>query len=338
MWAIFLISIPLLAAQPTEWEYGPDGWREADAPAARTEDPVRAADAGAMADLLPAVEDEPFDFDDAFDPVIARLDRGDGKGAFKRAVDWLVTHDGDPRYDQGLYLAAQGLYVYGNRIKSFFYADQLLDQHPQSPLWDDSLSLQYRIADAYLDGYKDRVLGIPAARNTGDAIEMLFRIIERAPGSPLAERALLRTGDFFYADGQFDLAADVYQNYNERYPRSPRSRQVRLREALANLRQFEGPRFDVTPLLDARSRLGELQAADPQFAADRGVSELLAGIERQLGAKLLATAEFYERTGEDRAAVQTYQRLLARYPEIPAADRARDRVAALDVPEAADAQ
>ena len=83
---------------------------------------------------------------------------------------------------------------------------------------------------------------------------MLYRIQERSPGSPLAERALLRTADYYYNTGQFELASDAYAAYVRSYPRSPNVPRVRLRRAFASYAQFRGTKFDATSLLDARRR------------------------------------------------------------------------------------
>lgn len=84
------------------------------------------------------------------------------------------------------------------------------------------LDKQYAIADRYLNGYKRRVLGIPLLYADDEAIEMLFRIQQRSPGSQLAERSLLRTADYFFKDKQWDLAADVYGVYMKSYPARPK--------------------------------------------------------------------------------------------------------------------
>ena len=60
--------------------------------------------------------------------------------------------------------------------------------------------MQYRIADRFLDGYKRRFIGIAMFTAQEEAVEMLYRIQSRSPGSPLAEKAMLRTADFYFDD------------------------------------------------------------------------------------------------------------------------------------------
>ena len=71
----------------------------------------------------------------------------------------------------------------------------------------------------------------------------MLRVQQRSPGSPLAERALLRTADWYYSSADYDLAHDAYGVYVKNYPRSPMVPQVKLRQAFSSLAQFRGVRF-----------------------------------------------------------------------------------------------
>ena len=275
----------------------------------------------------------PADANAALDAVQQLIDKNQGKAAFKQVVRYLTTKvRTDPDRDRALFLAAESLYVYGNRIRSFYYLDELMDGYPASGYYGPALRLQYDIADKYLDGYKARVLGIPLLTHGSEAVEMLFRIQQRAPGSPIAEQSLLRTGDFYYNDGQFDLAADTYGAFLRSYPRSPRGPVVRLRQAFANLAQFKGLRYDPTPAINARAQLVDLAATDPDLARQQDVPGLITRIDRALAGKELGKADFYRRVDQPTAAAQLYDNVEQTYPDLPESKRAAERLAKLTVP------
>src|SRR4051794_4110006 len=48
--------------------------------------------------------------------------------ASERAVEWLVKNPKSPMKDRGLFLNAEALYRYGDRIKAFYYLDELMDE------------------------------------------------------------------------------------------------------------------------------------------------------------------------------------------------------------------
>lgn len=282
------------AAEPKTWEFRDGRWPE--------------VSGGQPATTRPAS-----------DPLLVRAEQlirdRQYSLARKRLASWFKTNRGHPLYDRALYLMAEALYGYGDRIRSFFYLDQLMDEHPESRLFYTALERQFQIADDFLNGYKSRFLGMPIIGREDEAIEMLYRIQQRSPGSPLAERALLRTADFYYADAQYDLAADAYGAYAKAYPRSPALPRVRLRQAFSNLAQFRGLRFDATPVIDARTQLLDLMAAFPDVAEEENLAEIVQRIDTSFARKLYYRADFYRRTHEPVAAVYTYRYLIRTYPQ-----------------------
>ncbi len=260
----------------------------------------------------------------------ALLEADQPKAAFQTALDWTLANRTHPSRDQGLLLMSRGLYGHGNPVKAFYYLDELMDTYPASPYFYDALQLQYDMAEALLDGYKLRALGLPLVNATGVGEEMMQRVQQRSPGSPLAERALLRTADFYMREGQYDIASDAYRSYLESYPRSRRVPEVRVRRILANVALYAGPPYDPTPLLDARAQARELLADDPALANAERMPELLTWIDEQMGAKLLNTAEYYERVNKPAAARKVLRDILRVLPETPAAETARRRLGEAD--------
>lgn len=230
------------------------------------------------------------------------------------AVAWLKTHRGSPFYDRGLFLEAEALYHYGDRIRSFFYLDQLMDEHPESPLFYQAMEKQYQIADAYLSGYKRRFMGMPMFGAQDEAIEMLFRVQQRSPKSAVAEKSLLRSADYYYASAQYDLAADAYRSFIESFPRSTVIPRVKLRRAYASLAQFRGLKFDSTPVSDAKLQLQEIIASYPELAKEENLESVVERIDQTFARKLAYTADFYRRTNEPGASAYTYEYLRQRYP------------------------
>lgn len=254
---------------------------------------------------------------------------GQYTNARKSAVDWLKRNKESSLRDRGLYLMAESLYYYGDRIKAFYYLDELLDEHPASPLFYQSLERQYEIADGFLNGYKRRFMLMPLFGADEEAVEMLYRIQQRSPKSPIAEKALLRTADYYYASADYDLAEDAYRVYADSYPKSPYVPRVKLREAYANLAQFRGLRFDSTSVIDAKTQLQAIVQLYPDLAREENLAEVLERIDNTFARKLAVTGDFYRRTHQPRAAVYTYDYLLKYFPntsEAPEAQKQRQAI------------
>ena len=306
---VFTLSVLASAAPggtaraPQTWERGEDGgWRQVD------EQPAKPGEAVANARL---------------DRIEQLLAAGRHRAARKPIVRWIQANRDAPDRDRGLFLLAEMYDQAGDKVRAFYHLDELMDYYPSSRLFYPSLEKQYAIAERFVGGYKQRFLGLPVLSTEDEGVEILFRIQERAPGSPVAERALLRTADHYYDDSQFDLAADAYAAYVRSYPRSPETPRVRLRQAFASLAQFRGLRFDATPVVDAKAQLEDVRAEFPDLAAEANVSDLLERVDGILAARVYQTADFYRRTNEPRAAVYNWRYLIENYPDTAEAERAR---------------
>ena len=270
------------------------------------------------------------------DPQLEKFESLISQGRYKEAknglIAWLKISRGNPLRDRGLYLMAAAQSGLGDGIKAFYYLDELLDNYPESGLFYAAISKQYDIADRYLNGQKRRVLFLRVGAED-EAVEMLFRIQARSPGSELAEKSLLRTADYYYAASDFDLAADAYASYLRSYPRSPLTARVKLRQAYSNLAQFRGLKFDPTPVIDARTQLLDLSAQFPEVAQEENIQSLLDRIDATFAKKLYVTADFYRRTKQPRAAAYVYAYLIGAYPDSPEAHKAEGQLNRLPKPD-----
>jgi outer membrane assembly lipoprotein YfiO len=151
----------------------------------------------------------------------------------------------------------------------------------------------------------------------------------RSPGSAIAERALLRTADYYFRTSQFDLAEDAYGAFARQYPRSPDVSYVKLRQAFSSLAQFRGVRYDATPLLDARAQFADVIDKYPDLAAQENIRERVERIDNTLADKLYITGDFYSRTHKPVAAAYSYRYMLQKYPAAPIANTVRAALARL---------
>lgn len=266
--------------------------------------------------------------DTELDQAEEYLKRNGWRAARKVLLRWFEVNDRRaPLRDRATFLLAEAYFQSGNRILSFYHFDEVMDLFPESRLYPAALQRQYDIADAFLRGYKSRFLYLPIIGRADEGIEMLFRIQNRAPGSAVAERALLRTADHYYATSQFDLAADAYAEYGKRYPRSPLAAPAKLRQAYAQMAQFRGTRFDPTPIVDARQLLSDLIVTEPDIAQQEGLPSRVERIDDAMARKIYHTAEWYRRTDQLRGAAYLYRLLEVSYPNSPDTPAARERLA-----------
>ena len=306
--ACVLIGSALVRAEPMTWELrNGTRWDQVTGPASR-----------------PTTAPSPDLTLNASEKMIAA---GQGGLGAKSGIQWLKANPKDaPQRDRALFLVAQGFFIDGKRINAFYYLDELMDEYPDSRFYQQSLQKQYDIADEYLKGYKRIFIYFPILSAEDEAVDMLYRIQQRAPGSLLAEKALLRTADWYYASSEFDLAADAYAAYERSYPRSPYLPRVRLRRAYSNLAQFRSTWHDPTPLMDARVQLLDIAQAYPELAEQEDLSDLIRRVNETFAEKIYRAADWFRRTDKPDAAVYYYRFVISTFPDSPKAEQARKRM------------
>jgi outer membrane assembly lipoprotein YfiO len=260
---------------------------------------------------------------DAAEDLLTRHQASPARGILIR---WIKTNAGDRRMDRAIYLLADAYFQRGDRLTSFYQYDELLDKYPDSQFFYRSLERQYAIADAFLRGYRRKLFGMRIIGAESEAIEMLFRIQQRSPGSPIAEKSLLRTADYYFSNREYDLAGDAYASYIRQYPRSNVVPQVRLQEAFCSLAKFRGLNYDGTPLVDARAQLEDIMDNYPDLGTQENLPTVIARIDTSFARKILITAHYYEHVHDQRGAVYNYRFLIQTYPNSPEARDAQQKL------------
>jgi outer membrane protein assembly factor BamD len=251
----------------------------------------------------------------------------DADRAIALAGEWLEAYPAHPLVPEALLLRGDARVADGRYYQALFDYEQLVGRYPASELFLPTLERELRLAELYLDGdVRRRLLGVPIFPLDGEAEELLIRIQERAPGSDVGQRALLRLGDYYYDENEMGLAAQAYDLFLQNYPRSEHREWAMLRLIQASLARFRGPRFDPTGLVDARQRLVEYQEQFPAAAEQIGADALMRSIGQSMARRDLLLARWYDRRGERVSAVALYRRLVAEHADTASAAEALRRL------------
>jgi outer membrane protein assembly factor BamD (BamD/ComL family) len=239
------------------------------------------------------------------------------------AKAWVKDNPKHPLMPQVLLLHGDAEVLRGNKYGALYPYEDLLNNYPASDLYLPTLEREFNLADAFLNGYKRKFLGLRILPVTEDAIELLDRIQDRQRGSAIAEQAGLRIADYYFNDGKFPEAIDAYSDFLKRYPYSQFTRKAEVRRAEASLGNFRGLLFDFTPLYDARERLATISDAFPQSAENLQVKAVDDRIYQLEGQKDLEIARYYYRAGKKYASAYYYRRVIANWPDTAFAESAR---------------
>jgi outer membrane protein assembly factor BamD (BamD/ComL family) len=255
--------------------------------------------------------------------MIQQLQAGNAAAVIRDATDWVKRNRTNPLMPQVLLLQGDAEVLRGNKYRALYPYEDLLNNYPSSDLYLAVLEREFHLADAFLNGYKRKFLGLRVLPVTDDALQLLDRIQDRQRGSSLAERAGLRVADYYYAAGKFPEAIDAYSDFLKRYPYSQYVRKAEIRRAEASLGNFRGLLFDFTPLYDARERIATITEAFPQTAEQLQARAIDDRIYQLEGEKELEIARYYYRAGKRHASAYYYRRVIEYWPDTSFADSAR---------------
>lgn len=250
------------------------------------------------------------------------------KDALKALDQWLEDYPADPLTVEARLLRGDAQVAMGEYYKSLFDYEEVVTFYPASEQFWTALEREYEIGVLYTTGFKRKLWGIRWLPAGGEGAELLIRVQERAPGSALGEKASVALADHYFNSSQMILATEAYDLFLLNYPESELRQWALLRLIQASLARFKGPEFDGTGLIDAAERLKQYRDEFPAAAERVGVEALLVRIRESLARRDLASADWYDRTGEDVSAVLLYRRLIEEYSDTAAA---RDAVARLEV-------
>lgn len=207
--------------------------------------------------------------------------------------------------------------------QAYGWFEKQLNQFPAGRYSARALEFEYEIAEKFLAGAKRIVLWFIKLSAKDEALDILVRIAEHAPGSQIAAKSVMRMADYHYRQKQWVEAIEAYDMFGELFPKSAQCSRAMLQAARASYSSFGGIEFEDTPILDAEQRFKTFAESYPAAAKTAGVEQTLAQIARIRAHKLYETGQLYERTGHLKAAAFYYQQAIDQYPQTQWSQTAR---------------
>ena len=259
------------------------------------------------------------------------LDKERPKSALKAIRKFMARYPNDSRREEIMMLAGQAQMDRGRYVDAYERFNEQMDQYRNGAYYDRAVQRQYEIADAFLKGRKRRTMWMFKVSAIDKGIDILNGISDRVPGTVVAEKALLRVGDYHYDARQVVKAVEAYDHYVKTFPQSPRQRlgHAMLRAARARYAQYRGEAFEDTPLIDAQQRFSIYAGRYPEQANKANIPMVLSQIRNALVRRYFASARFYQRVGRKTAAIFYYRKVIAQSAESHWARRAEDALTAL---------
>ncbi len=262
-----------------------------------------------------------------------QLAKGDNQEAMRLASIWMTRHKRHPLMGEAHLIHGDALFAESYYYESLFDYEIVARDFYGTQAAIKANEREYQIATMFANGTKKLAWGMRIADATDEAEELLIRIQERLPRSPLAESAAMELADLYYKRKKMKLANDMYLIFVENYPKSEEINKAQARLIYTRLATYRGPSFNDSGLLDARKELLQLQRLNQSLANTVDSPALITRIDESIGQKILRTAKWYLDTNNPIAAEYTTRRLIQKHENTAAAIEALEHLVPRIIPQ-----
>lgn len=255
-----------------------------------------------------------------------QLASGDYQEAMRLSSIWMTRNKRHPSMAEAHIIHGDALFAQRYFYESLFDYEIVARDYYGTKSAIIANERELEVATMFANGLRKRLWGMRISDATDEAEELLIRIQERLPRSPLAETAAMELADLYYRRKQMKLANDMYLIFVENYPRSPEIDKARARLIYTRLATYRGPEFNDAGLFDARNELLKLQFMSPRLANTVESTALITRIDESLGQKMLRTAQWYLKVNNPIAAEYTVRRLINQHEHTAASIEALEHL------------
>lgn len=249
------------------------------------------------------------------------------KQAKDRLKKWLKKYPASDLRAEAMVALGDAELALDNRMQAYRQYEKALDQFPGLEGEERIIRNEFAIGIAFLAGVKQKVwiFRFPAQE---EGLDILEKVVLRAPGAALAEDAIKAKADYYYRNGEFALAETEYARLAQEFPRGRYPRLALLMSAQSALARFPGLAHDDSALWEARERFLSFRERYPEFAEQENIDAFIRRIDETLAQKHLMIGKWYDKQKHPESATIYYRAVVSRWPDSAAATEARSRLAA----------
>jgi outer membrane protein assembly factor BamD len=264
-----------------------------------------------------------------FDAALAREKAGDIGGAiggYRKTVRRFsrATVASSAQYKIGVLLEKQN--NLGDAVKAY---EKLIKDYPRSTDFNNALDGVFRIGNAWLDGARQKVLGLPTFPSMEKAVTTFTIIIKNAPFSRLAPQAQFNIGQAREKQGDPKAAIVAYQLIVDKYPTDPAAADALYQIGFCYMQISRAGSYDRNAAQRARESFEDFLASYPTSEKAAQAKENLASLTTQQTGGSLQIAKFYDKQKQYRAAIVYYNDVIRQQPNSPDSEQAKARLEAL---------
>ena len=281
--------------------------------------------------VAPGAEDVPNEKDaqTQFDKALAKESAGDIKSAIAGYMKTVhrfpkATISSTAQYKAGALYEKEG-----NLSGASGQYEKLIKNYPRSTDFNTALEGEYRIATAYLEGARQKVLGVPTLPSMQAAIRVYSFIISNAPFSRFAPLSQFNIGQALEKEGDYKNAVIAYQGVVDKYPTDPAAADALYQIGFVNMLISRTGSYDRNAAVRAKESFDDFLAAYPTSEKAAQAKENLQTLNLQQTGGSFQIARYYDKQRMYKAAIIYYNDVIRQQPTSPEGDQAKKRLDAL---------
>lgn len=230
-------------------------------------------------------------------------------------------------------LAPEAQYYIGlslEELESYYEAflayQKVIDIHPSSDKVDAVIEREYKIAELFSAGQKQKILGLELLPARNKAIEIYKKVVENNPYGHYGPLAQFKLGILYKEFGNYQEAVSAMEQVVKNYPDNKLAIDARLQIAQMSDAYSLKPGYDQSITSKAVSDFEELIKTDLKPEQKKEVESSLKLLREKEAESNFKTAEFYERRRELKSAIIYYEEIIKNFPDTTWANKAAERI------------
>lgn len=227
----------------------------------------------------------------------------------------------EAQYKMGVLLIKKGKFL--DAFKAF---QKMVEKYPSSTFFEQALEQQYQIANLYLAGEPQRLLGIPMGSSMDKTVEMYEQLIKNAPYGKYAPEAQFKIGLAREKQKKFTDAVKAYNVILDKYPGHDIVDDAQYQIGYSWMMASSEAEYDQSA---AQKAIESFQDFLVRYPNSEKVAAAEDNIARLLGKQTqgsLNIAQFYEKNKNYKAAFIYYNEVIRQSPVGPTSDMAKKKV------------
>lgn len=230
----------------------------------------------------------------------------------------------ESQYYLGLIEEAQN-----NLYEAFLAYQKVIDKYPFSTRIQEIIEREYKIGDAFMNGYKRKALGV-ALPVENPAVEIFTKVIENSTYGPLAAKSQYKLGLILKNLQRYYEAEDAFNKIISNYPDSEWVSAAKYQIAVCRAAVSRGPSYDQGAAKEAKEKFEEFVREHPDAILSHDAEKNINQLREEEAESSYTIARFYEKQKDYKAAKIYYEDLTSNYPESIWAAKALERLQVLE--------